>query len=278
MVCNYRAEVGLMGKKVAGNLLIIGGAEDKKGDCAILKRFVELSGGKAGKLVIVTTATKEPEAVGKEYLQIFGRLGGGQIEILDLPSRMEAKGEKAVNIISEATGIFFTGGDQLRITSILGGTPVNEALARAYKNGVVIAGTSAGASAMSDTMIVEGDSDSAPRKNSLRMAPGLGLLEETVIDQHFAQRGRLGRLLAAVAHNPYVLGIGIDEDTAVVVGADARLDVIGSRTVTIVDGKEATYTNVSELEPDQNLALHGVRLHVIPAGYGFNLRNRQPLI
>ncbi len=267
-----------MGKKIAGNLLIIGGAEDKKQDCVILKKFIEMSGGKSGKLVIMTTATKEPEAVGKEYFQLFSRLGGGPTEVLELPNRNAARDEKAVKIISEATGIFFTGGDQLRITSILGGTSVNNALATAYRNGVVIAGTSAGASAMSDTMIVSGNSDDAPKRNSLKMAPGLGLIEETVIDQHFAQRGRIGRLLTAIAHNPYILGIGIDEDTAIIVGPEGKSEVIGSRTVTVLDGTGVTYTNVSELEPRQNLAIHGITLHVIPSGYGFDLRNRQPLI
>lgn len=267
-----------MGKKSAGNLLIIGGAEDKKGECIILKKFIDLAGGKSGKIVVMTSATKEPEAVGKDYYQVFSRLGAGQVEILDLPDRVAAKDEKAVAMIGEATGIFFTGGDQLRITSILGGTPVNEAFVRAYRNGVVVAGTSAGASAMSNTMIVEGISDEAPKKNSLRMAPGLGLLEETVIDQHFAQRGRLGRLLTAIAHNPYVMGIGIDEDTAILVGPEARMEIIGSRTVTIVDGKGITYSNVSELQPEQNLAIHGVALHVIPAGYTFDLKVRKALI
>lgn len=267
-----------MGHKVSGNLLIIGGAEDKKKECLILKKFIELAGGTKAVLAVLTTATQEPEAVGREYRKIFNRLGAGEVRVLDIATRDRADDPESSSIIEGATGIFFTGGDQLRITSTIGGTRVNQALSDAYRSGVVIAGTSAGASVMSGTMIVGGSGDVAPKMNTLNMAPGMGLLEEVVIDQHFAQRGRLGRLLAAVAHNPYILGIGIDEDTAVIVNPEARLEVIGSQTVTIIDGRKVSHTNVSELETGQPLALLGVNLHVIPTGYGFDLKTRSPLI
>lgn len=267
-----------MGQKVSGNLLIIGGAEDKEKECLILKKFITLAGGRQAVLVVLTTATQEPEAVGAEYRQIFGRLGAGEVRVLDISTRNRADDQAATAIIEGATGIFFTGGDQLRITSTIGGTRVNEALSRAYRSGVVVAGTSAGASVMSGTMIVGGSNDEAPKMNTIKMAPGLGLLEEVVIDQHFAQRGRLGRLLAAVAHNPYILGIGIDEDTAVIVNQKACLEVIGSQTVTVIDGRKTSYTNVSELATGQPLALLGICLHVIPSGYGFDLKTRLPLI
>lgn len=267
-----------MGHKVSGTLLIIGGAEDKKNECRILKRFVALAGGSQAVVAVLTTATQEPATVGREYRQIFNRLGAGEVRVLDITTRDRADDPVSIGIIEGATGIFFTGGDQLRITSTIGGSGVNEALSEAYRSGVVIAGTSAGASVMSGTMIVGGNSDDAPKMNTLNMAPGMGLLEEVVIDQHFAQRGRLGRLLAAVAHNPYILGIGIDEDTAVIVNPEARLEVIGSQTVTIIDGRNVSHTNVSELQTGQPLALVGINLHVIPAGYGFDLRARLPLI
>ncbi|MFZ5641460.1 MAG: cyanophycinase [Bacillota bacterium] len=266
-----------MGHKVSGNLLIIGGAEDKKNECRILKNFVALAGGPKSIVAVITTATQEPEAVGSQYRQILSRLGAGEVRVLDIVTRDQANNPESTQVIEEATGIFFTGGDQLRITSTIGGTKVNEALSRAYRSGVVIAGTSAGASVMSGTMIVGGSSDDAPKMNTLNMAPGMGLLEEVVIDQHFAQRGRLGRLLAAVAHNPYILGIGIDEDTAVIVDPEARLEVVGSQTVTIIDGRNISHTNVSELQTGQPLAVLGIKLHVIPAGYGFDLKTRLPL-
>lgn len=263
-----------MGEKIFGNLLIIGGAEDKKGDCTILKEFIKLAGEATGKIIIITTATELPVEVGNEYHNLFLQLGAGQVRVLQVENRLEAEDETSIALVQSATGIFFTGGDQLRITSILGGTALDDALHEIYRKGVIIAGTSAGASAMSNTMVVEGNSDDAPKKNTLKMAPGLGLLEEVTIDQHFAQRGRLGRLLTAVAQNPYILGIGIDEDTAIVVDREANFTVIGSQTVTIVDGKEIDMTNVSEMEPDQPLVLTNVILHILPAGYRYNLKSR----
>lgn len=267
-----------MGDQVQGTLVIIGGAEDKEHECEILKKVVELSGGVKARLVIMTAATERPQAVGNEYRRIFSRLGVKDITVTDISSREEANHPRHVKAIQSASAIFFTGGDQLRITSLLGGTEVDRALHVSYRKGVVIAGTSAGASVMSETMIVEGNSEEAPKKNTLKMAPGMGLIAEVVVDQHFAQRGRLGRLLTAVAQNPHMLGLGLDEDTAVVVGTGDCFEVYGSQTVTVVDGAAISHTNVSESAPAQALALTDVRLHVLPAGYRFNLKQRQPLI
>lgn len=266
-----------MGEKVEGTLVIIGGAEDKEGRCDILRKFVELAGDKEAKLVIMTAATQQPEVVGEEYRRLFSKLGVKNIEVLDFSSRRQANLPQHVQIIEEATGIFFTGGDQLRITTLLGGTQIYQALHKAYRRGTVIAGTSAGASVMSETMIVEGDSEEAPKRNTLKMAPGMGLIREVVVDQHFAQRGRIGRLLTAVAQNPYILGIGIDEDTAIVVSPQGEFQVYGSQTVTVVDGSQIGHTNVSQSSPSEPLALTKVVLHVLPAGYGFDLSKRIPL-
>lgn len=265
-------------EKVEGNLLIIGGAEDKKGDCQILKEFVKLARGRDGKIVVMPTATEEPDKVGEEYSEIFKDIGVLEVEVLKIDCRKDGFSKKAQNSIEEATGIFFTGGDQLRITSLLGGTPVDYSLQKAYKNGIVIAGTSAGAAAMSSTMIIGGNGESTPQMGILNMAPGMGLVNEVVIDQHFAQRGRLGRLLSAVAQNPYILGIGIDEDTAILIDSEANLKVIGSQTVTIVDGKDSTFTNVSELKPHQPLAITDVLVHILPNGYCYDLKVRKPLL
>ncbi|MGI6113445.1 MAG: cyanophycinase [Mahellales bacterium] len=264
-----------MEQKVEGNLVIIGGAEDKDGECEILKEVTRLAGGKKACLIIVTAATKYPKKVGGEYKEIFSRLGVSDIKLLNVGDRRDAQDQDLISILDDATCIFFTGGDQLRITSLIGGTRLNEKLFRKYEKGVVLAGTSAGASVMSETMVVEGEDDDAPRKCTLKMAPGLGLLEGVVIDQHFAQRGRIGRLLSAVAQNPHILGIGIDEDTAVHVTPDGVFKVLGSQAVTILDGKDIHHTNVSELNPNEILSITNVRLHVLPPGYKFDLRTRR---
>ncbi|WP_350343724.1 cyanophycinase [Proteinivorax tanatarense] len=264
-------------EKIEGNLLIIGGAEDKEKDCTILREFVKLAGSGEAKIVIMPTAADQPEAVGKLYNSLFKDLGVRDVEVLKIESRYDAFSKVAQKTIEEATGVFFTGGDQLKITSLLGGTPVDFSLQRAYKSGVVIAGTSAGAAAMSATMIIGGNSDSSPQMGILNMAPGMALFNQVVIDQHFAQRGRLGRLISAVAQNPYILGIGIDEDTAILVDAQANLKVIGSQTVTIVDGYNSSYTNVSELRPKQALAITDAVVHILPNGYRFDLKNRKPV-
>ncbi|HPW40880.1 MAG TPA: cyanophycinase, partial [Bacillota bacterium] len=192
--------------------------------------------------------------------------------------RETANNLEGLKILEDATCIFFVGGDQLRISSILGGTEVHRLLKQAYKDGGVIAGTSAGASMMSEIMVVEGKDDEAPRKCTLKMAPGMGLLEGVIIDQHFNQRGRIGRLLAAVAQNPNVLGIGIDEDTAMIVNKELEFLVEGSGVVTIVDGREISFTNISEQYQDDPLAITNVKIHILPRGYGFNLIKKQEII
>jgi len=266
-----------MGEKVKGNLIIIGGAEDKYGECRILKQVAEVIGGNEARLTILTTATQHPDAVGSEYRSVFNRLGTRHIDVLNVNSRDDANTDVNAEIVRNSTGIFFTGGDQLRITSILGGTKVYSTMKDAYARGVTIIGTSAGASGMSSTMIVDGNSNDPARKCTLKMAPGLGLLEEVIIDQHFDQRGRVGRLLCGVAENPDILGIGIDEDTAVKVSSNARFVVIGTNAVTVIDGRTIKSSNVSELKPDEIMAIINVTLHVLPEGYGFDMKNREVL-
>jgi cyanophycinase len=264
--------------KVAGHLLIIGGNEDKKGDCRILKRFVEMAGGRDARIAVLTTATEFPQEVGNEYRSLFLGIGAEAATVIYIDDRDTANDRNKAKDILESTGIFITGGDQLRLTSILGGSESDAAIRRAYLSGTVIAGTSAGASVMSDTMIVEGDSSDTPKKFNLGMAHGMGLLQEVVIDQHFAQRGRINRILAAVAQNPLIIGVGIDEDTAIVVSPDEKFVVIGSQTVTIADGKNIIDSNISESKPSDPLALTNVVLHVLPEGYGYDLKRRTTYI
>ncbi len=259
-----------------GNLLVIGGNEDKRGDCVILRKFVAMAGGREALIAVVTTATEHPDETGEEYRAVLAELGAASVSIVSVTSRQAANARNNDGELDSCTGIFFTGGDQLRLTSILGGSEVDAAIRRAYRRGVVIAGTSAGASVMSDTMIVDGSSSETPKKAALSMAHGMGLLEEVVIDQHFAQRGRINRLLAAVAQNPHILGVGIDEDTALVVSPQRNFEVIGSQTVTVIDGQRVVHSNISESKRYDPLALTNVILHILPSGYGYDLKRRLP--
>lgn len=267
-----------MADAVDGTLLIIGGAEDKRGNCEILREFIRLAEERKRKIVIMTAATQYPQKVSNEYVKIFKRLGADNVISLDIPSRQQAQLPDTTEVILSAGGIFFTGGDQLRITSLLGGTEVDYSLHEAYRQGTVIAGTSAGASVMSTTMIIGGDGDTTPHQGSISMGPGMGLVRDVVIDQHFAQRGRLGRLVSAVAQQPAMLGVGIDEDTAVLINSKGQMRVVGSQTVTVVDGSKCEYTNVSEAKPEQPLALTGITVHILSKGYGFDLQDRKALI
>jgi len=262
--------------EIKGMLMVIGGAEDKENECVILRRFVKLCEG--GKIIVMTSATDEPEGVGKKYFNLFKRIGAAGVDILDIPDRSTANLDVTVSKLQEGRGVFFTGGDQLRITGTLGGTKVDRALHSLYERGAVIAGTSAGASVMSSTMIVGGPNDETPKKDSLSMAPGMALIEDVVIDQHFAQRGRIGRLLSVVAQNPHYLGIGIDEDTAILINSSKCFSVLGSQTVTIVNGEGISFSNVSETGPKHPVAINDVILHVLPQGFGFDLGTRRPLI
>ncbi|MCQ1530800.1 cyanophycinase [Lutispora saccharofermentans] len=261
-----------------GTLVIIGGAEDKTADMRILKIVYRLSGGDNGTVAVVTTATNSPYEAEKEYNDIFKNLGSKAVYGINISNRAQADDQRLIKQIRECDCIFFVGGDQLRISSILGGTEFHKAVLESLNNGKVIAGTSAGASMMSQVMVVEGRDDEAPRKCTLKMAPGMGLLQGVIIDQHFNQRGRIGRLLAAVAQNPGVIGIGIDEDTAAIVNSELNLKVAGSGVVTVVDGRDITFTNTSEQYAEEPLAITNVKIHVFPEGYGFNLVTKQGII
>ncbi|MBU3209798.1 cyanophycinase [Clostridium algidicarnis] len=258
------------------NLIIIGGAEDKKGNKEILKYVSSIINKSKDKLLIATVATENPKEVGESYNELFVDLGVKNVDILYVNSRKEATYKNNIQKMKEASLVFFTGGDQLRITSVLGGTPLYEAMKAAYEEGCVFVGTSAGASVMSHTMITEGNDDESPRKCTLKMAPGLGFIKDIIIDQHFAQRGRIGRLLVGIAENPEVLGIGIDEDTAIVVNRNGTFKVIGSGAVYVIDGRSITKSNVSEQFPEELLSIFDVNMHVLKKGNGFNLNSKVP--
>ena len=265
-----------MSEKISGNLIIIGGAEDKKGKKEILKRVAKYIDPNKDKMLIATIATEYPEKSYENYKTIFNNLGIKNIEKLDISVREEAFEKKNIDLIKEADLLFFTGGDQLRITSMIGGSPVYDAIKELCINGGIIAGTSAGASVMSDTLIVEGNDEESPHQCTLKMSPGLGLVKNIIIDQHFAQRGRIGRLLTAIAQNPEVLGIGIDEDTAILVSDKGTAEVIGSGAVYFIDGSCIDYSNVSEQYSEEVLSMFNVKLHVLKEGNRFNLLKKVP--
>jgi len=258
-----------------GSIIVIGGHEDKEGEKVIL-REVARRAGPDGKVVVSTVASQEPETYWEQYERVFRGLGVPHVYHLDVRDREEARSERKVRILDGATVVFFSGGDQLKITSRIGDSPIYDRLCQIYtEEGGTIAGTSAGASVMCETMLVRGEQEASARLGAaLVMAPGLGFVKSAIIDQHFAQRGRIGRLLGAVAHNPRVLGFGIDENTAAIF-ENGRLTVIGENAVYVVDGSEATYTNIAELEEDHALSLFDVHLSVLSHGDWFELEERR---
>lgn len=264
-----------MGAHAKGSLIIIGGHEDKEGEQTILHEVVRRV-PKDGQLVIVTIATQEPEEMAGEYRRIFSELGVQQIEVLDIRVRDHAYDGANVEKLTERSVVFFTGGDQLRITSQVGDSPVFRRLQELFHNGGTIAGTSAGAAAMPETMMLSGPGDESNKISSLSMAPGLALITGVVIDSHFAERGRMGRLLGAVAQNPRNLGLGIDEDTAIV-AHDSHFEVIGSGAVYVVDGTRISYSSLSERNPEGVVSIDDVTLHVLGQGDRFDLQRRRPL-
>jgi len=265
----------LPARAIAGTLLIIGGAENKDGATPILERFAELVDG--GGVAVATLATEEPREAFERYRDVLHGLGVRQVTHLDVPSRDVAFEDATEAALDGVTGIFFTGGGQLRISSQLGDSPVFRRILRILANGGVEAGTSAGASVMSETMLVAGDGAQTPTLGTLpAMAPGLGLLAGVVVDQHFSERGRIGRLLAAIGMSPRLLGLGLDEDTAVQVrGGD--LEVLGSGGVYVLDASNATWSNLADSGDGTTAAVHDVRLHLLSAGDRFDLIGRQPV-
>jgi cyanophycinase len=207
---------------------------------------------------------------------VFERLGAEDVRVLDTQTPEDANNPEYLEAIEQATGIFFTGGDQARIISCLKDTKLDAAMHKRYSEGIIIGGTSAGAAMMPDMMIIEGDSETNPRVDVVAMGPGMGFLPDVVIDQHFAQRGRLGRLVTALLLQPAVLGFGIDENTAILVSGD-ELEVIGENAVTVIDESEKLHDNIDGRLKDEGLAICGAKLHILPHGYRFNLKTRQPV-
>lgn len=256
-----------------GWIVPIGGAENKENDRRILERFVRASGGDDADIVVIPTASRLHET-GDRYERIFRDLGAARVAVMDFDTRRDCQEPGRLRRIEEASGIFFTGGNQLRLTTLLGGTPVAKLIRARNAHGVTVGGTSAGASILSEHMIAFGDDGASAISGSVRLAPGLGLTNRFVIDQHFRQRDRLGRLLTALAYNPFAVGIGLDEDTAAFIGPDNLLEVEGSGAVTVVDAADVSFSSMDVVDEGQPVCLLGLRLHLLVAGATFNLHTR----
>lgn len=257
-----------------GWIVPIGGAEDRESRRRILKRFVQLCGGRDARIVIVPTASRLADT-GARYEDLFHRLEAGAARSLDFETREDGEREDHLRAIEDATGVFFTGGNQLRITTIVGGTSAAKLIRARNATGVPVAGTSAGASVLSEHMIAFGKEGSSPRAGSVRLAPGLGLTNRFIIDQHFRQRDRLGRLVAALAYNPFAIGIGLDEDTAAFIGPDNTLEVEGSGAITVVDASGLQFSSMAEARPTEGVCLLGLTVHILVAGATYNLHTRE---
>jgi cyanophycinase len=257
-----------------GWIVPIGGAEDKESDPRILQRFVDLCGGDQAEILVIPTASRMADT-GARYERVFGELGAGRVTVMDFDTRRETGERNRLERIEQATGVFFTGGNQLRISTLIGGTAVAKAIRAMNARGVPVAGTSAGAAVLSEHMIAFGDEGHSPIAGSVRLAPGLGLTNRFIIDQHFRQRDRLGRLATALAYNPFAIGIGLDEDTAAFIGPDNTLEVEGSGAVTVIDAAELQFSSMDQVEEGQPVCLLGLKIHILVAGATFNLHTRQ---
>nr|WP_279611140.1 cyanophycinase [Thermostichus vulcanus] len=259
------------------DIIAVGGAEDKENERHILWEFFRRSGGESAHITIVPAASGIPAVLGEMYTNIFQQMGAASLQVLDIRNPLEARDPDAIQKVRHSTGIYFTGGDQERLAEVLAHSDLIEAIRQQWQRGqTVIAGTSAGASALGQQMISRGYSGEPPTPAIVTVKTGLGLLPRVIIDQHFHQRNRLVRLVTAVAHYPQCLGIGIDENTAVVIQANDVMEVIGLGTVTIVDGSQL-YSTVQETDADHFFRLHDARIHFLPPGSRFNLNTLSPL-
>jgi cyanophycinase len=258
-----------------GLLMAIGGAEDKRHQRVILRRFVEAAGGPDATIVVLATASEVPET-GERYSELFYGLEVREVEVLSVRTREDALDleAEAVELLERASGFFMTGGSQLRITSALGGTRITAEIRRRHAQGMVVAGTSAGAAVLSRHMISMGESGSTPRRRLVQMAQGLGLAPDLVIDQHFRRRDRLGRLLTALSYNPEPLGLGVDEDTVAILDADGVLTVLGTGAVTVVDASHMRFTDSHSVHRGQPVAMLGLRVDFLTSGCRYDVKRR----
>jgi cyanophycinase len=256
-----------------GFIVPVGGAEEKIGDVAILRRFAALCGGGGCRVAIIPTAS-ELSDTGRRYEELFHSLGVEQATSLPIASRADCERREWLDLLDQVDGVFLTGGNQLRLSTMIGGTEVAKALRRRNAEGMHVAGTSAGAAFLCEHMIAFGREGASPRAKIVTLAPGLGLTNKVIIDQHFRQRDRLGRLLTALAYNPFAIGIGLDENTAAFIAPDDAFEVVGGGALTIVDPSELEFSSMAKVRKNDPVCLIGLRLHVLDHGSTFNIRTR----
>ena len=257
-----------------GFIVPVGGAEEKIGDVAILRRFAALCGGPKCRIAIIPTASELAET-GARYEELFHSLGIGVARSLPIASRADCERREWLDVLHEVEGVFLTGGNQLRLSTMIGGTRVAKAIRERNQEGMHVAGTSAGAAFLCEHMIAFGREGASPRAKIVTLAPGLGLTNRIIIDQHFRQRDRLGRLLAALAYNPVAIGLGVDEDTGAFIGPDNTIEVEGSGAVTVIDADELQFSSRAQVEGDAPVCMLGLKVHVLTAGATYNLETRR---
>ncbi len=256
-------------------ILVIGGAEDKVHGREILHTFFGRSGSVDARIAIIPSASREPAIIGERYVRIFEDMGAKEIQVLDIRDRSQAEDPYLQQYIEQCTGVFLTGGDQLRLCGLLADTPLMEKVRQRVQQGeITLAGTSAGAAVMGHHMIAGGGSGESPNRALVDMATGLGIIPEIIVDQHFHNRNRMARLMSAIASRPERLGIGIDEDTCALFEKDGVLQVMGKGTVTIIDPAELSYTNHPDVGATDPLSLHNLRVHILSYGDRYHLYKR----
>jgi len=267
------------GSGKVGRLVVIGGAEEKEGgDMDILSRVVELAGGDKARIIVCSSPSSEAEEVFETYRKVFEELGVAEVIPAVIEERNEADVPELLEAIKRATAVFFTGGDQLKLVALIAGTHFAEGMRdRLFHDGLIVAGTSAGAAAMSSVMLIGGSNEGSVRRADVSLAPGLGLWRDTVVDTHFNQRGRVSRLMTVFAHNPQILGIGIDENTSVEVELGVRFTVVGEAAVMVFNG-HVTHSSAPKASDEDVLALTDALVHVLPKGYGFDLQTHRPIL
>ncbi len=256
-----------------GYIIPIGGAEEKMRDRAILSKFVELCGGRAARIAVIPTASELPDT-GPRYERLFDDIGVAHVNTHPLNTRAECDDAGVLRDLSDVTGVFMTGGNQLRLSTTIGGTRVGHKLRELSARGTHIAGTSAGAGFLSEHMIAFGAEGSSPRADMVTLAPGLGLTNLVVVDHHFRERDRIGRLMTAIGYNPFLVGLGLDEDTAAFIGPDDSLEVRGSGSVTILDPSDVEHSSMDSVFQREPVCFVGLKLHVLTDGWSFDLVNR----
>ena len=256
-----------------GWIIPIGGAEDKENNKTILRRFCELAGGEKAKILVIPTASQLADT-GPRYVEIFESMGAKSLYIA-VDEREDCFKHEIIEKLEKATGIFITGGNQLRLSTILGGTPVAKLIRSLNANGVHVAGTSAGAAIVSEHMIAGGKMGPTPKEDGATMAPGLGLTNKIIVDQHFRQRDRIGRLLAALSYNPFISGIGIDEDTAAFISPEGIMEVVGAGAITVVDPADLTHSSMHDARHQDSITLIGMKLHILGEGCKYDINSRE---